>query len=164
MGRASPCRGWDLETLLAHLNDSLAALQEAAALGEVGLHPGVGRIDSGGDPVAALRDRACQMLGVWTSRETGLRSAVAGLPIPTELLTGAGAIELAVHGWDVAVTCGGSHHLPAALAEDLLDCATVLVLDDDRPARFGEAVAVAPSASAERRLLAFVGRDSALLR
>ncbi|MDP9319453.1 MAG: hypothetical protein M3O94_10385 [Actinomycetota bacterium] len=44
-------------------------------------------------------------------------TSVGGCPVPSSLVTGAGAIEVAVHGWDVAVACGQQRPLPEQLAE-----------------------------------------------
>jgi hypothetical protein len=46
LNRPTPCDGWNLRTLLAHANDSFAALAEAAAFGHVALVP---PISDGGD-------------------------------------------------------------------------------------------------------------------
>jgi mycothiol maleylpyruvate isomerase-like protein len=70
----TPCRGWDLRALLAHMNDSLLALHEAMAAGFVGLEPEEDFGDPSADPVATLRNRACHMMGAWA----GLRSAAGG--------------------------------------------------------------------------------------
>ena len=80
----------------------------------------------------------------------------------------AGALEIAVHGWDVASACGWPEPIPAALADRLLAIAPLLVTGADRtplsgpagPAGplFGPAVTVPAGASASDRLTAFLGR------
>ena len=85
-------------------------------------------------------------------------TSVGGCPVPSSLVTGAGAIEVAVHGWDVAVACGQQRPLPEQLAEELLDCSLLLVLPADRPVRFAAPVEVSPWSTAGDRLLAFLGR------
>ena len=69
-----------------------------------------------------------------------------------------GAIELAVHGWDVATTCGSGHRMPVGLATDLLRAATALVDDQTRRPAFGPPVQVPAGAAPEDRLVAFLGR------
>jgi uncharacterized protein (TIGR03086 family) len=154
LSRPTPCRDWDLRTLLAHMNDSLLALHEAADLGRVDLEPVE---NPGGDPVAALRGSACRLLGAWAGSPGG-GVAVADLPLTAAIVTTAGAVEIAVHGWDVARACGLDRPVPAALAEELLPLSALLVTEADRPARFAAAVTAPPSAPPGDRLVAYLGR------
>ncbi|PXY34200.1 TIGR03086 family protein [Prauserella coralliicola] len=155
--RATPCRLWDLGDLLGHLDDSLLALSEAADLGVVALDP-PGRADPA-DLVGALRERACHLMGEWTATGGAGTISVAGSPLPGDLVAGAGAIEVAVHGWDVARACDTDRPIPRALARELLELSPLFVSGADRPARFAAPVAVSPLAGACDRLLAFLGRD-----
>jgi uncharacterized protein (TIGR03086 family) len=174
LAHPTPCAGWDLRALLAHLDDSLAALHEAAEPGVVAALPDA---VTAADPVRRLRDRSCRLLGAWTAASTAASTAagtaastaastaacgdvsVGGLPLTAGLVTGVGAMEVTVHGWDVARACGTDRPIPASLADELLDLATVIVDDADRPARFGPPVAVHPAAGPAARLVAFLGRD-----
>jgi uncharacterized protein (TIGR03086 family) len=79
--------------------------------------------------------------------------------MPSTLLACTGALEISVHGWDVARACGHDRPLPVPLAVDLLSVAPLLVDDADRPGRFAGPVDVPPSAGAGDRLLAFLGRQ-----
>lgn len=160
MSNPTPCRRWNLSSLLSHMNDSLAALQEAADLGDVVLAGPVESLDPRFDLVASLRDRACAMIGAWTREDGSVAVTVGGCPVRSDLVTAAGAIEVAVHGWDVAVACGGPRPIPARLAEDLLECCYLLVVPEDRPGRFAPPVEVSPWSSAGDRLLAFLGRTA----
>jgi uncharacterized protein (TIGR03086 family) len=71
----------------------------------------------------------------------------------------AGAIEVTIHGWDVAVACGLHRPIPDDLADELLDLSAVLIRDSDRPGRFGPPVPVPADAAPGDRLLAFLGRS-----
>jgi uncharacterized protein (TIGR03086 family) len=163
----TPCAGWDLRTLLAHLDDSLAALHEAAppeTAPPVIAGPPETAARVVADPVRRLRDRACHVLGGWTAAAVSggvAQASIAGLPLTAGLLTGVGAMEVAVHGWDVSRACGVDRPIPPSLADELLDLAIVIVDDADRPARFGPAVPVHPAAGPAARLVAFLGRDPA---
>jgi uncharacterized protein (TIGR03086 family) len=151
----TPCRSWDLRALLGHLDESLAALHEAAVLGEVTLAVPAPRAPA--DPVAAVRDRASGLLGAWTgTRHTA--ATVGGTGLTTAVLASAGALEIAVHGWDVARAVGRDRPLPPALAEEMLALTPYLVSEADRPVRFATPVAVSPRAPAGERLLGFLGR------
>jgi hypothetical protein len=88
--------------------------------------------------------------------------AIADHALSTSIVTSAGALEVAVHGWDVSQATGVRAPVPAALARDLLIWADVLVSDADRPGRFAAPVRVAAWADESDRLVAFLGRDPAL--
>jgi uncharacterized protein (TIGR03086 family) len=153
----TPCHGWDLHTLLRHMNDSLAAFTEAADIGYVDLVPVVAD-DPGRLLVDRLRGRACALVGAWTHRPPGGPVPVGDRVLRSDLLAAAGALEITVHGWDVASACGGRHPVPDPLARELLDVVPLLVTDDDRPARFARPVDVPAGAAAGTRLLAALGR------
>jgi uncharacterized protein (TIGR03086 family) len=160
---ATPCAQWDLEALLAHLDDSLRALEAAGRTGFVDLEPRppATRPASGPEtPVDLVRRRACDLLGSWT-RASGSTSGVVlvgGRALASQTLMVAGALELAVHGWDLATACGVDRPLPRALAEELLCQARTLVTEADRPARFAAPHPVGPGSTATDRLVAFLGR------
>jgi len=163
LDRPTPCTDWRLASLLAHLDDGLLALREAAERGRVAPDPLAAW--AGGlapaDPVERVRDHARQLLGAWV--RAGARPGrigVADARISTELLVGAGAIEVSVHAWDVAAACGYDRPIPAALAHQLLDIAPLVVTADDRPVRFAAAQPAPPGAPAGTRLLALLGRRS----
>lgn len=159
MSSPTPCRAWDLAELLAHMEDSLASLHEAGSVRRVALAVAT---DPGVEPVGRLRHRACQVLADWSADQAQPLPRqdvlVAGRPLTSDVLTSAGALEIAVHGWDVATACGAPRPLPDALARDLLRVAPVIVTAEDRPARFGPALAPSHPARPGDRLLAFLGR------
>ncbi|WP_020667232.1 TIGR03086 family metal-binding protein [Amycolatopsis nigrescens] len=158
LAHRTPCRDWDLRALLAHLDDSLIALLEASTRGRVGLSAPEPEAGPGGDPVAGLRNRAGRLLGAWTGAERPDAVSVAGSPLTAGILTSAGAVEVAVHGWDVARACGRDRPIPAALAEELLELSGLLVSEADRPVRFAGPVEPPPLAGPADRLVAFLGR------
>jgi uncharacterized protein (TIGR03086 family) len=158
MSHPTPCRDWDLRALLGHMNDSLTALHEAVDIGHVDLGASADGDDPAADPVARLRNRACRLLGAWTNVDGHDVTSIAGRPLTTSIVTGAGAVEIAVHAWDVARSCGHQHPMPSPLAEELLDLAPLLVTAADRPARFAAPVEVPPQAEPGDRLIAFLGR------
>ncbi|MFD4182843.1 TIGR03086 family metal-binding protein [Rhodococcus sp. NPDC058514] len=159
MGRATPCRDWDLRQLLAHMNDALRTLQEAALDRHITLVSAVDGIDPDADPVAALCDRACRLLGSWARSGDPEGILIGGVSMAAGIVPAAGALEIAVHGWDVARACGQNRPIPPGLAEELLTCAALFVSDADRPSRFAAPVEVSAGAGAGERLLAFLGRD-----
>lgn len=111
---ATPCAGWDLTRLLRHMDDALAAFTEAAETGYVA--PAGPREPHPALLAASLRDRACRLLGAWAHEPGRPVVSVAGQGLATPLLAATGAVEIAVHGWDVARACGEDRPLPEALA------------------------------------------------
>lgn len=160
----TPCSEWDLRQLLGHMDDSLAALQEALDLARVGpgpdQDPGYGPADSALAVVGTLRGRASRLVGALAGARQGL-VWMGRLPVPASIVTSAGAIDVAVHGWDVARACGRPQPIPEQLAEDMLRIAPLLITCAERPALFAPPVPVQPGASASDRLVAYLGRDPA---
>lgn len=154
----TPCAAWDLNMLLLHVSDSLAAVHEGLAAGRVGLRPAV--VDPSGDPVSALRVRAVRVLRhvLASSARPDPGAAIGDLCLPGETVAGAGALEAAVHGWDVAQATGAGRPIPADLAADLLDVSGALAPPSARGSLFGEPVDPGPHASPGDRLVAFLGR------
>jgi uncharacterized protein (TIGR03086 family) len=154
MGEPTPCRAWDLRALLGHMDDSLTALDEALDTGHVALDP----LPPATDPVSAVKDRACRLLGAWSGALDRDAVTVAGCPVTTTVVMTAGAVEIAVHGWDVAKACGQVRPLPTPLAEELLALAPLFVTPADRPGLFARPVAPPPGAGPTDRLIAYLGR------
>ena len=155
LARRTPCAAWDLGMLVRHLGESLAALHEGMATGRVGTVPGDG--EPPGDPVSALRVRAVRLLRASAAART---VAVADRRLAGEVMARAGAVEVAVHGWDIAQATGEGLPLPAPLAADLL-AVCPLVLPAPRRPLFADPVEPAPDASPGDRLVALLGRRPA---
>jgi uncharacterized protein (TIGR03086 family) len=111
------------------------------------------------DPLALLRERATTLVGAWAAPLPRKEIALGELELSTAVLTAAGAFEVAVHGWDVARACGSDRPIPAALANEMLALAPVLVTSADRPDRFAEPVEPPFRAAPGDRLVALLGRD-----
>ena len=153
--RPTPCSRWDLAALLAHMDDALDAFLEAAG-GSVSPPTGPGaRVGPGGTNL--LCTKACTLLGAWASAPPR-PVAVDGVAMDPGLLVRAAALEITVHGWDVARALRLDHPLPPALAADLLPVARGLV----GHGRFAPALTVAsdPAAPSGVRLLGWVGREA----
>jgi uncharacterized protein (TIGR03086 family) len=177
LSRPTPCRGWDLWALLRHANDSLAALQEGA---EAGCVEWPSAVEACGDPVSAFRLRASRLLAVCAAREAappgpggsygpgpaapcrGGVVSVDGWPLAAAALMATGALEIAVHGWDIARATGLPRPMPPALATPLLRTARLMVPEPAaRHPLFALPVAVPPQADSGDHLVAFLGRDPA---
>ena len=52
--------------------------------------------------------------------------AIGDRELTTSLVVMAGAVEIAVHGWDISMACGAAEPIPSGLASDLLPIAVLL--------------------------------------
>ena len=138
----TPCTEWTVRDLLAHLGDATAVLLEAAD-GAVDAEPRFG------GPVLA-RTRLLAAAGVPLGPVR-----IGDRELDGELLDAAGALELAVHGWDLNTALGRTDPIPENLARRLLSAA----LPVDRP-EFAPATTPPPAATAAQRLLSSLGRTS----
>lgn len=159
MGAPTPCDAWHLGDLLEHMEDSLAALHDAAATGRVALAPWPSAQPDEPAVVASLRHHGCSLLGAWSRLDDDQLVAVGGRPLPASTVALVGALEVAVHGWDVARACGDPRPLPDGLARELLQHADRLVTPADRGLRFGRPVSLPFGRPASDRLLALTGRS-----
>lgn len=159
LGVPTPCTRWDLRQLLEHMDDSLAALHEAAALGRVATNPELPP-ETADEPsvVTSLRRRGCSLLGSWSRLDRDQPVAVGAYWAAASTVALAGALEVAVHGWDVARACGDLRPLPEGLAAALLPGVGTVISAGDRGVRFAPPVPVDPTRPAGERLLASTGR------
>lgn len=172
LGRPTPCAAWDLAALLDHMDDSLGAYLEAShgALRLLPTHPPAAPAHD--DPAARLRARACTLLGVWSAAaEQDLDDVELAGPgghrvgLPADLLVSTAALEVAVHGWDVAHSLGEPDDrdgapgaLPPDLAAALLPVARCTVASGRAEGHFADVGAARPGAGPVETLLTLVGR------
>jgi len=155
LARPTPCAEWDVEELLRHLGDSMAAFDEALSTGTLSMVPPP-RQPADSAPVELLRDRAAELLCTLFISDIRVIE-VNGLPMPGGIALAAGAMEIAVHGWDIYVASGHGRALPGELARPLVRILPALV--PDRRGLFASPVTVPPCASAGDRVIAYLGRD-----
>ena len=163
----TPCTDWDLEALLAHLAASMADLESALRTGHLDPEPddpatpdpddpAIPALD-GDDPVELLRDRAANLLFACYAHHGPDQFVLVGdLPLPAEIVTCTGAVEIAVHGWDVRAARGRGAPIPPALATRMLRLSPFLVTG--REGLFGTPVQVPAQASPGDQLVAYLGR------
>jgi uncharacterized protein (TIGR03086 family) len=161
--RPTPCADWDLGMLLEHLVESMDALLEGLDAACVGPVPAVAA--GTGDPVPAFRRRATALLGSCAAAAGGgadgtARAVLVGdRVLAARILTWVGAVELAVHGWDVAQACGSGRPIPPGLSRHLLAIVPLVVTDATRQGQFAPPRATPPGAGPGDRLVAFLGRE-----
>jgi len=152
--RATPCASWDLETLLDHLSDSIGVLGEAITT--AGISPGPAQ---GYDEPARLRGQAAGLLGTCAAAgPAGRRVAVGDRELTASMVAVTGAIEIAVHGWDIFAACGAARPVPPGLATVLLPIAPLLITPGTRPGLFADPVRLPGPAGPGDQLIAFLGR------
>ena len=158
--RPTPCRGWNLGMLLSHASESLAALHDGTVTGHVALTSAPPDRDRAADPVWTFGDRAVRLLAARAT--AGPRQQVldiGDLPLPAVAMECAGAIEIAVHGWDISQACGHNRPIPDALAAGLLAIAPLLIGETGRHPLFSPPVTAAAQAGPGDRLVAYLGRN-----
>jgi len=158
--RRTPCHAWDLDMLLRHASESLAALCEGIGTATISLFP-ARQADGADDPARVLRNQACRLLQAWaTARRRPELINIAGSPLPVSLMEVAGAVEIAIHAWDISQASGHQQPVPPGLASHLLAVAPLLVPLTGRQPLFAAPVAVPSGTSASGQLTAFLGRTS----
>ena len=152
----TPCAEWDLLALLQHMEDSLDAMAQAASAPRLELVPA-----APGEGGRALLDRICAraraLVGHWHPSPQG-DVGLGDLSLSRELLGAVGALEITLHGWDVAQAVEQPRPIPPGLAMDLWPVARDAITDADRPVRFGPVLDVPDWAAPQHRLLAHAGR------
>jgi uncharacterized protein (TIGR03086 family) len=159
LSRPTPCRHWNLDMLLTHSSESLAALHDATVTGHVALIPGEPGNELAADPAQIFRNRAVRLMAARAT--AGHRHQVLGigdLQLPAIAIECAGAIEIAVHGWDISQACGQDRPIPDALAASLLAIAPLLIPETGRQPHFSPPVTATAQAGLGDRLVAYLGR------
>jgi uncharacterized protein (TIGR03086 family) len=158
LSRPTPCAAWDLAALLQHVGDSLAAFHEGIAAACIGPVP-----DPQADGPAGLIGTVCDRAGRLHAACAAVGDqdepvVIADRRIAGSVVAAVGAVEIAVHGWDIAEACLSRQPIPPGLATDILKIIPLVVTDATRDARFGAPVVVSPLASPGDRLVALLGR------
>ncbi|QRP50865.1 TIGR03086 family protein [Amycolatopsis sp. FDAARGOS 1241] len=158
--RATPCAGWSVRDLVNHLvAEQLWAplLLDGATLDDVG-----DRFDGdvlGDDPVAAWETAAAAAREAWVAPGVLQRTVHVSFGlIPAEEYGWQMVLDLAVHGWDLAMALGKPNPVPSDLAAHLLEVLRPMVDDWQGIGLFDPPVAVGRGASAATRLVALLGR------
>ena len=159
---ATPCTEWDVRALLNHLLGTFAL--GAALLSDtppaVDVAPGeVPATDLvGDDPLQAYRQAVERLLAAAGGDALQRAHSTPLGEMPGAVLGGMTALDILVHGWDLAVATGQDATLDDALAEPALGFARETITDDSRASRIGPEVPVPADASATDRLVAYLGR------
>jgi uncharacterized protein (TIGR03086 family) len=163
LSHPTPCLGWDLATLLDHVSDSIGVLHLAITASCATVTASVappGYPWPGSDPVARLRGQAARLLDACATAGPAERQvAIWDRELTASVVAVTGAIEIAVHGWDISVACGARRPVPPGLAAVLLPIAPLLITPGTRPGLFADPVQLPGPASLGDQLVAFLGRQ-----
>ena len=159
LGSATPCAGWTLADLLAHM---------------IGQHRGFAAAVRSGDaprtayapvPFSAKgwRESVQELLAAFAATSPGSRAVAVEItvePLPVERLVAAQLLDTVVHTWDIAHALGRWHEPSAALIDATAQVARSV---PDGAVREAPGAAFAPSLplgeSPWERALAQLGRD-----
>jgi uncharacterized protein (TIGR03086 family) len=156
----TPCAGWDLGLLLHHVSDSVGVLHEAITTGGIGAGPAAADDEPDPDVVSGLYRRAGALLAACApAAPDGHLVTIGDRELPTKMAVAAGAIEITVHGWDIAVACGSRQPVPPDLAALLLPIAPLFITPGTRAGLFADPVPVPGRACPGDQLVAFLGRQ-----
>jgi uncharacterized protein (TIGR03086 family) len=165
LSRATPCRGWDLGALLAHMTTQ--HLGFAAAADGHGADPQVWRtVPLGADPARTYADAAERVIAAFAAdgvldRPFALPEISTEMTFPGRRAIGFHLVDYVAHGWDVATSLGVPFHLPEDVLELALPIAEAVPAGPARTvpgAAFGPVVPVAGDADRLTRILALLGR------
>jgi uncharacterized protein (TIGR03086 family) len=161
---STPCTGWDLADLLAHMTVQHRGFAAAARGGgqDLALWDPAGFRDTP-DPVAEYAAAAHDVLDAFAAADPESQFALPelGTTVPAEMAIGFHLIDYAVHGWDVAASLGVAFTLPEDVVAAALPLALAVPDGDFRSmpnAPFGPAH-TGDSATDFDKLLRHLGRD-----
>ncbi len=140
LGRATPCEGWNLADLLAHMTVQHRGF--AAAARGFGADLDTWRVESvvdavRADPPRAYAEAAHDVLDAFAADGTADASFALpefgeGAVFPGEMAMGFHFVDYVVHGWDVAASLGIPYELPADVVEAVLPLALAVPDGDFR--------------------------------
>jgi uncharacterized protein (TIGR03086 family) len=166
LGRSTPCAGWDLGALIAHMTVQHKGF--AAAANGHGADVAVWKpAPLGADPARDYAEAAEQVLAAFAADDILERQFTTpeirnGQSFPASMAIGFHLVDYVVHGWDVATSLGVPFELPADVLAATLPIARAV---PDGPARtlpgaaFAPAVPLADDAAPLDEILALLGRS-----
>jgi uncharacterized protein (TIGR03086 family) len=161
LARPTPCSAWDLAMLLDHVSDSIEVVHEAMATDQVrsAPPPGLRHDEHQADPIGRLRRQAALLRHTCSTAGSDDRLITIGdRQLTARCVALTGAMEIAVHGWDISAACGNDQPVPPGVAAVLLSVAPLIVPVGIRPGLFAEPVRLSAPACPGDHLVAFLGR------
>jgi uncharacterized protein (TIGR03086 family) len=161
-GLPTPCDDWNVRALLNHLLGTVALGRALLSDSPPSVVMGPGELPEadlvGDDPLKAYRLGVENLLAACGGDALERPHATPFGEMPGPVLGGFTALDIAVHGWDLAVATDQPAAIDDDLAERMLVFARQAITADTRAPRIGAEVIVPADASATDRLVAFLGR------
>ncbi len=156
----TPCPEWNVRQLINHMIGALVMFRDVAVDGEA--DPSLFERDLVGDNPADSFDSASRSaIAAW--REEGKLDGAAKLPFgefPASFALQLPAMDMVVHGWDLARATGQQLAWdPDLVADTLTFCEATFTTPEFRGKDFAPPVAVPDDADDITRLVAFLGRN-----
>jgi uncharacterized protein (TIGR03086 family) len=170
LSRPTPCAGWNLADLLAHMTVQHRGFA-AAARGEGAdlamWEPATVADAVTSDPAATYAAAAAAVIGAFAGPEVldamfALPDFGPGATFPGSVAISFHLVDYVVHSWDVARTLGHPCELPADVVAAALPIAFIVPDGDFRTAAnafFGPAIPSTESVDDLDRILAYLGRS-----
>jgi uncharacterized protein (TIGR03086 family) len=171
LARPTPCAGWNLSVLLAHMTVQHYGFAAAARGGtdRAVWEPATVADAVASDPAGAYAAAAAELLSAFEA--DGVLEATFALPefgpdaaFPGAMAIGFHFVDYVVHGWDVARTIGAPFELPQDVLDAVLPIAFAVPDGEfraDEGSPFRPAVAVSDETNDLDRVLAHLGRSPA---
>ncbi|MER7763196.1 TIGR03086 family metal-binding protein [Streptomyces sp. NPDC097619] len=159
-GDPTPCTEWTVRQVYNH-----ALLDQQALTMQIsGVAPASDPFEPvdavGADPVAQLAEVLRAAAAAWESERDAERVPTPMGPMPATTGAAAGALDAALHAWDIARATGQDLPLTEDLAERLEEIASRLVdFVRDSFGKYAAPVPVPEDAGRAAALLGFTGRD-----
>jgi uncharacterized protein (TIGR03086 family) len=170
LDRPTPCAGWNLADLLAHMTVQHYGFAAAARGNGADLavwQPATVADAVAADPAGAYARAAAEVLEAFAA--DGVLDATFALPefgpgatFPGAMAIGFHFVDYVVHGWDVACAIGAPFELPADVISAVLPVALAVPDGDFREAEdspFARAITPTYAASELDRVLLHLGRS-----
>ena len=170
LDRPTPCAGWNLADLLAHMTVQHYGFATSARGGGADLalwQPATVAEAVVADPAGAYAAAAADVLDAFSA--DGVLDATFAMPefepgatVPGAMAIGFHFVDYVVHGWDVARTIGAPFELPTEVIDAVLPIVLAVPDGDFREAEgapFARAITDADAASDLDRILLHLGRS-----
>ena len=148
----TPCDDWDVRTLLNHMLDTQYYFLGTARGEQVAMpSPQPPEDLVGDDPAADFSLMRKEMMSSYGADGVIEKTGPAlGIAFADQLL----------HAWDLAKATGQDTTMPKGLPEAAYEMIHGRFTDEQRKGMFKPEITVAPTASAQEKLLAYAGRDA----
>lgn len=159
-GQPTPCPDWTVEQLINHMIGALTMFRDVGIDGEV--DPALFTRDLvAGDAESSFRAAGASAVAAWS--RPGKLDATAKLPFgefPAAFALQLPAMDMVVHGWDLAKATGQQvEWKPELIADTLGFCQSTFTDPAFRGDDFAPPVEVGPDVDDVTRLVAFLGRQ-----